>query len=355
VVIVGEDPFLKERLITTAIETAGGEVETFALRSDEGEGDACRRLLEQWTTPTLFGGGRILLARQADAVLKGTRATALAAALSGSDPPHRLLLTVTALDGRTKLARTLRSAGGLVALPPLRDLPPPWESNRDTKQTELNQWLVAEAKGRGWSMDLAAAQALTRRVGNEPARLVQKLEQLAVLESESGKPISILRAHVERHVDHTSARLLSLYEDALRAGDVAEALTLLDRMGVEGVYDHTMRLVNGPEAADMILRGLTGNLSRLVAAHEQLDARLLAALNSPPWKRGSDESAALNAILGSGGRRVYIERDLRTTSRRAAVAAFRLALTGLRDLRDGFGLSMHAMTVRLAGTLKGAA
>ena len=126
-------------------------------------------------------------------------------------------------------------------------------------------------------------------------------------------------------------------------------------MGVEGVYDHSMRLVSGAEATDMILRGLTGNLARLIAAHEQLDDRLLTALRSPPWKRGADESAALSTILGSGGRRVYLERDLRTTSASAAVLAFDLALSALRRQRDGLGLSMHAMTVRLAAALGSAA
>jgi hypothetical protein len=119
----------------------------------------------------------------------------------------------------------------------------------------------------------------------------------------------------------------------------------------EGVYDHNQRLVSGVEADDTLLRGLATQLVRLIEAHERLGPELVRALSAPPWKRSSAQTEALNAALGAGGRRVFLERDLRRVSAAGAKRAFGEALQGLRALRDGVGLSMHATTVRLARSL----
>jgi hypothetical protein len=48
---------------------------------------------------------------------------------------------------------------------------------------------------------------------------------------------------------------------------------------------------------------------------------------------------------------VFLERDLREIPLPSARAAFELALGGLRRLRDGEGVSPHALTLRLARAL----
>ena len=338
-VLAGEEPYVKERLLDAAARTAGGEVEVFAARSGEPEGEAWMRLLDAWLTPMLFGGGRLLVARGADGLLSGPRLARLEAALDGDRPPHVLLLTVEAVDGRTRLARRLREADASVALPPLRDAPPPWHAGGPFLETELNLWIKDEAAALGLRCGLAAADELARRVGNEPAALARKLEQLSVLLG-AGRELQV--EDVRRHVRRSSARLLAAYDEALRAGDVAAALDVLDRMLSEGVYDH------GGLVAVAALRALLGNLARLVEAHERLTPELLEALGRKPWQRRPEESAALDEALGAGGRRVFLERDLRSVGPRSAQAAFGVALDGLRALRDGRGVSAHALTVRLA-------
>ena len=350
-VIAGEEPFVKERLIEAAAHTAeaaGGSVETFAARPGESDAAAQERLLDAWSTPTLFGGSRIIVARSADGLLAGARGAHLLARLEAGEPPHRLLLTVEALDGRSKLARRLKDSGALIALPPLRDTPPPWHRGGPYLETDLNQWIAAEGRRAGLRVELAVADELAQRVGNDPAALARKLEQLAVLAG-TARPLAL--EDVRRHVRRSSARLLALYEDALRGGDATRALEHLDRMLAEGVYDHNERLVSGDEAADTVLRGLTGNLARVLEAHERLTPELRAALGRKPWERSEADSAALAEVLGGGGRRFFLERDLQASQPEAARAAFLLALAGLRALRDGAGLSLHALTVRLARAL----
>jgi len=345
IVLGGEEPFVKERLVAAAVLAAGGEVETFAPRGGESDDAAAERLLQTWCTATLFGAGRLLVARDADKLLAGPRLARFEEVLDGGRPPHVLLVTLEALDGRTRLAKRLREDEALVSLPPLRDAPPPWHTGGPFLETELNLWLRDEAGRLGLRCDLAVADELARRMGNEPAALARKLEQMRVLVG-AARPLTA--DDVRRHVRRSSSRLLAQYEDALRAGDAGAALDLLDRMLAEGVQDHTGRLVDGDQAADTVLRGLLAGLARVVAAHERLTPELRESLLRKPWQRSPEEQAALAGILGAGGRRVFLERDLRTVRPDSALAAFRLALHGLRALRDGRGASLHALTVRLA-------
>jgi DNA polymerase III delta subunit len=349
VVLAGEEPFLKERLIDAAVAASGGSSETFAPRAGESDAAAGLRLLDLWRTPTLFGGGRLIVARGADGLLGGTRGAACEAILDGPPPPHRLLLTVEALDGRSRLAKRLKEDGALIALPPLRDSPPPWQSGPATTDTELNQWIRAEAALFGLRVDLAVADELGQRIGNEPAALSRKLEQLSVL---LGRDRTLTLRDVRDHVRRTSARLLSLYEDALRAGDVTRALDRLDQMLLIGIMDASGRLVSGDLAVDSVLRRVTASLARVIEVHEKLTPALRAALAAKPWERRPGDAEELSAIFGGGGgARVFLERDAKALPPEGTRAAFELALGGLRALRDGQGLSLHALTVRLCRVL----
>lgn len=344
IVVVGDQPFVKERLIDAAVEGHGGEHEVFSARPGENDASALQRMLDDWSTASLFGGGRLIIARAADKLVKGSGAKRFEAALAAGAPPNRLLLTVTALDGRTKLAKTIKQSGGLVSLSPLRDAPPPWHTGGQFLETDLNLWIVQEARLQGLLISLEVADELTSRVGNEPGRLAQTVGRLAIL---LGDRSTLTLTDVQQHVPRTSARLLSLYEDALRRGDAQEALSLVDRMGQDGVYDPFQKLVAGPLVTETVLRGLTASLAREVAAHDALGAGAVAALVQPPWKRRKEDTATLDAVLGRAPGRVFLERDLRRTDGAGARAAFAVAVTALRGLRDGAGANLHALTVKL--------
>jgi len=345
VLLAGEAAHPKERLIEAAVAGSGCEAEPFSVQPGENEARAFQRLLDDWGTPMLFGSGRLLVVRDAAGLVKN-RLPKLMEHLEHGDPPHRLLLCLPNVDGRSKLAKHLKRQGGLVSLPPLRDSPPPWHRGGPFLETDLNQWIVAEGRLQGLAVALPAAAALASRLGNEPGRIAQKLAQLALLVGDTLRP-----EDVAAHVAHASTRLLTLYEEALQHGRVAEAAELADRMVHGGVSDPFGRLVTGAPVADVVLRGVCSNLARLLEAHESLSPELTASLAHPPWKRSADQKAALDAVLGSGGRRVFIERDLRRTREGGVRAAFREGLAALRALRDGEGASLHATSVRLARAL----
>jgi len=347
IVVTGEEPYLKERLIDAAARTAG-EVETFAARPGEGDAAACARLLEAWTTATLFRRPRLIVARAADALFQRGRLARLDELREAGPPPNTLLLLLESLDGRLRLARRLHQDEALIALPPLRDSPPPWQSSRSNEPTELEQWLLGRARELSLPLQPAAAAELARRIGNDPSRLDGTLSQLrAILPAGA----ALTAREIAAHVRPSGTQQFSQLDDRLRAGEGGAALEILDRMLAEGLSDRDGRPVFGDQAFDFVLRNLLGNLARLIEAHEQLSPRLLAALGRPPWERAAEDGAALAAVLGPGGRRVFLERDLRQVPLSAARAAFELALRGLRRLRDGDGLSPHALTLRLARAL----
>lgn len=346
--LVGDESFVKERLIDAAAAGHAGEMETFAQRAGESDGQALDRLIDDWATSSLFGSGRMIVARDVDKLLKGHGTARLETRLEAGEPPNRLLVTLKALDGRTRFAKRLKSTEGLVSLPVMRDSAPPWHEGGPFLATDLNEWLVVEARLRGLQLGLPVADALTERVGNEPGRLAQTLSRLAVL---LGERTRLEIADVEQHVSHSSARLLARYEDALRLGQVQEAVQLADRMSHDGVYDPFMKLVTGPLVTETVLRGLTAALAREVAAHDALGTDAVASLKLMPWKRPKQHTSALDAALGVGGRRVFLERDLRRTDAHAAQAGFGIALRALRGLRDGSPTSLHAVSVRLARAL----
>ena len=105
-----------------------------------------------------------------------------------------------------------------------------------------------------------------------------------------------------------------------------------------------------PLGSGIDIHFLRSEWERFVANSDPTPLR--AALERRPWERSPEEGAGLAAILGAGGRRVFLERDLREIPLPAARAAFQLALGGLRRLRDGEGLSPHALVLRLARALR---
>lgn len=343
--LAGEAEHPKERLIEAAIAGSGCEAEPFTVQPGENDATAFQRLVDDWGTATLFGTARLLVVRDAAGLAKN-RLPKLMEVLERGQPPHRLLLCLPSVDGRSKLAKRVKADGGLVSLPPLRDSPPPWHRGGPFLETDLNQWIVAEARLQGIRMALPAADELSKRLGNEPGSIAQKLTQLSILVGEEIRP-----EDVAQHVAHTSTRLLALYEEALQQGRVAQAAELVDRMVHSGVSDPFGRLVTGAPVADVVLRGICSNLGRLLEAHEALSPELTASLAQPPWKRSAPQKEALDAVLGSGGRRVFLERDLRRTHAAGVRLAFRQAVLALRRLRDGEGASLHATSVRLARAL----
>jgi DNA polymerase-3 subunit delta len=144
-----------------------------------------------------------------------------------------------------KLARAVEGAGGEVRL---------FEA---PKPRELPRRLVADARARGFDLDLAAARLLVERLGAAPARLGNELDRLALWAGDGGKVTS---ADLEAMVSDTSDTAAWALSDAMLERDPARALAIAERLLAQG------------ESVNGLVYALATRLRKATAAAARLEA-----------------------------------------------------------------------------------
>jgi DNA polymerase-3 subunit delta len=166
VLILGPERFLAR----LAVERVIADHPDLELTRYAGEGTPASRVLDDVRTPTLFGGGRVVVVEDAGEMLRG----ALEAFAAYAERPAAgalLVLVASGLDGRLKGAKQLKEAAEVVPCEP----PRPWE---------LAKWVRERARDAyGLQAGEAAAGALRRLVGDDmgllDAALARLREQIA--------------------------------------------------------------------------------------------------------------------------------------------------------------------------------
>lgn len=215
VLILGPEGFLARQ----AVERVIAEHPALELTRYAGEGTETARVLDDVRTPTLFGGGRLVVVEDAGEMLRGAL-EAFAAYAERPTPGTVLVLVASGLDGRLKGAKQLKEAAHVVPCEP----PRPWE---------LPGWIRDRARDAyGLQMGDAAAGALRRLVGEDlgllDAALARLREQIA--------PRTFLRPEdIEGSTeDHRSP---AIFEpgNALEDGDLRAALAAIAAAFEEGI------------------------------------------------------------------------------------------------------------------------
>lgn len=250
-------------------------------RLDGNEPDQAARALEEARTPPFGAGARVVLLQRSPFCNQcpAELADQLEDALELIPPScHLLLINPAKPDGRlrtTKALQKLVKAGQAsersFALPSL------WDG---AGQVEL---VARTARELGLQLEPAAAEALSAAVGNDSARLAGELEKLSLYAGgpSDGGPITLaaVRALVGGH--STTALAVG---DALLAGQVAEAIALLDDLLIAG------------EPALRIVATLSG----------QIRGWLWVALLD---RQGEQDVAAIAKAAGIGNpKRIYVLR-----------------------------------------------
>lgn len=215
VLILGSERFLARQAVERVL---AGNPELEVTRYG-GEGTLPSQVLDDIRTPTLFGGGRLVVVDDAGDLLKGAL-EAFAAYAERPTPGALLVLVAHGLDGRLKGAKQLKEAAELIECEP----PRPWE---------LAKWIRERARDAyGVQCGDAAAGALRRLVGDDlgllDAALARLREQLA--------PRIFLRPEdIEGSTeDHRSP---AIFEpgNALEEGDLRTALCAVASAFEEGI------------------------------------------------------------------------------------------------------------------------
>ncbi len=217
--LVGDDATLVRRCLgivrnaLTPADQPGSSVREF---EDQPEP---RQIFDELQTIPFMGmrGRRVVVIRNADAFVRanGERLTAY---LEKPVPTSALVLCLTKLDGRTKVAKLLASKGVVVDCSS-----PRWR--------EAEGWARAKASELGLKLTPRAAQSLMEAIGPNVVALGNELDKLAAYTGSNG---TVTERDVEELVPAGRARRVFDLTDAVASGDAGQAMRLCGRLLLRG-------------------------------------------------------------------------------------------------------------------------
>ena len=257
-IVVGEEEFLIDRAVRELI-AAGQDA---ALAGDVRDLDAAELgpgELDSLTSPSLFGGGCVLVIRSAQNACKEVAAELVRYAANPAQDVSLILTHAGGPKGKELLA-SVKSAGARVI-----------ECPKVTRFAERLDFVRAEFRRAGTRADAAAARALLDAVGSDLRELAAACDQLA--------------ADAAGHVDE--AVVATYY----RGRAEATGFTVADR-AVEGHLAPALEQLRwaletgvSPVLICSALAQGVRLLGRVGAAPRGLNAAALAAeVGAPPWK-----------------------------------------------------------------------
>jgi DNA polymerase III subunit delta len=256
--VLGDEELLAERAVHAAVrqaEAALGEATEVSQVHAKGLPDGFALGL---ATPSLFGGGRVVVIDDAQELDAQARAVVLGAARDGM--PGTVVVLRAATPGRqAKFFTELGKFANVVKVPKL-------------KPSERRAWVKAELKSLDRRSDERAVAALLELAGadlRELAGAVAKLH-LAV-----PPPAPITEPLVRDHLTAAAERTVFELTDAIFAGDAATAL------------DYLASLFEQKEDPMRLLSLLAGQVRRLlqVRAHDGASpARIAQLIGIPEWQ-----------------------------------------------------------------------
>jgi len=258
VLVIGEEEFLVDRsvrdLITAACDAGlGGDVHDLD-GAGLGPGE-----LESLTSPSLFGGGCVLVVRGAQNVSKEVAAE-LARYAKNPAPDVVLVLTHAGGAKGKELLAGVKAAGARVI-----------ECPKLTRFAERLDFVRAEFRRAGQRADDGAARALLDAVGSDLRELAAACSQLAA-DTDDGISEAVVARYYRGRAEATGFTVA----DRAVEGHLAQALEQLRwalELGVSPV------LICSALAQGVRLLGRVGSAPRGASS-----AALAAEVGAPPWK-----------------------------------------------------------------------
>ena len=255
-IVVGEEEFLVDRAVRDLIKAAdAGDVHDRD-GADLGPGE-----LDSLTSPSLFGGGCVVVIRSAQDASK--EVTAELAAYAASPAPDAALILTHAGGAKGKeLLASVRAAGAQVI-----------ECPKVTRFTERLDFVRAEFRRAGRRADDAAARALLDAVGSDLRELAAACDQLAAdADSEDRVDEGLVARYFRGRAEATGFAVA----DRAVEGHLAQALEQLRWALATGV---SPVLICSALAQGVRLLGRVSSASRGASS-----AALAAEVGAPPWK-----------------------------------------------------------------------
>jgi DNA polymerase III subunit delta len=255
--VLGDEELLTARGVSDAIAAARAADPDAEVR-EYTAGDLVPGELAEMTSPSLFGGRRVLVVRNGQDAKKDLIATLVGYA---RDPDPDVTLVVTHLGGAKgkALADGLRDAGAVVV-----------PAARISRHRERVDFVRNEVRRLGGKCAEDAAEALIAAVGNDLRELVAACSQLV---ADTGGRINA--ETVARYYRGRAEASGFAVADAMMVGDVPAALEALRwalHVGVDPV-----------PIADALADGIR-TVARVASAGRGSPYQLASALGMPAWK-----------------------------------------------------------------------
>lgn len=336
VALVGDEERKKERLLQELIDRAGSDAGVVSWQKDGAEKaeSEVSRLLSDYASRPLFGGTKVLVARDGDALVKRA-GKALSAAIE-VDSGNRLVLMMRALDQRTSFAKKLKKAGGLfVCARPRAETD---ASGAVPPGSELVREILAEAARRGLQLEPRAAAELAGRTGNDLLLASNELEKIATHLGDGGDK-KVTSAVIDALVPQSAAwDQFQLFQE-VATGNLPWALRRVRGMIEMGTVDRGGRRTTDPRSIALALVALLHQRIRLLARFRALQARGV---------RGEEMQQALR--IRNPGQLYYLGKEANlpiVAAAESAVAALAEADRGLK-LGQPPKVLLERLVVRLA-------
>jgi DNA polymerase-3 subunit delta len=202
--IVGEDSFLQLAALAQIVAEHAPDVDRIEF---DGERAQLAEVLDELRSFAMFGGGKLVVVRNADDFLSRYRAQ-LEDYLSESAPNGTLILRLESLPANQRIHKVIAKIGKIhpCAAPKVKDLP---------------AWIISRGKSvHQLAISLAAANLLADLIGSDLGRIDNELAKLA-LSCETAK---LDVDDVSGSVAFQREQEMWSLTDALTAGDAATAL-----------------------------------------------------------------------------------------------------------------------------------
>lgn len=202
--LIGEDALLLRQAMADILDQLPRDVQRIDVDGDRIEWSD---VLDELQSFAMFGGGKLVVVREADAFIARFRAQ-LETYLEHPSDTSTLVLRCLSLDTRTRIFKLIEKNGRVVRLEPPRE-------------RELPGWIIQHAK-RVHQLQIApdAAALLADLIGNDLGRLDNELAKLALRSNDA-----VIRAgDIAGTVAFQREQEMWHMTDALSAGNLTEAL-----------------------------------------------------------------------------------------------------------------------------------
>src|ERR671937_1069993 len=215
--VLGEEDLLGERAVAEAVAAATAALGPGTSVEEVRGGALPDGFAMGLVTPSLFGGGRVVVVRDADALDQPARDALLALAADPS-PTTAVVLRAGGTGRQPRFFKELQRHAATVVVARLRP-------------AERASWLRAEVRRLGRKADEATIAALLDTVGQDLRELAGAVEKLHV----AVPPPAVLTAgHVAEFLSQTADRGIFELTDAVFTADAATALDRLDALLDQG-------------------------------------------------------------------------------------------------------------------------